>query len=350
MINQKVTMMGILDPRRYILFLISFSALLTSCGGDSEVKPIAQTEVTSSAEDFTSINEAIKESPNNPDLYLRRARLFKQNQQLKDAYSDVGRALKIDSLLPAAHHEMGLLYYMDGQMGEAKFAFEGALSLDSKYIPSMLQLAEIYLVLKNYNKSMTEINNVLKIDQQVGQAYFLKGLIYKEQKNMELAKSSFQTAIEMNPQNVEAFNLLGMIYAEEDDGLSMTYYNTVLDIDSAHKEALYNRAFFLQDQGYVQDALEAYDLLLKFHPGTAVAYYNKGYVYFGYLNDVAQAIDAFTEAIRFNPQFVKAYFNRAVALEEKGKKSDAINDYKKVVELDPDHDAALAALNRLGAK
>jgi tetratricopeptide (TPR) repeat protein len=344
--------MGILDPRKYILFLflISFSAFLTSCGGDGQVTPDEKKSGQSIAEGLTEINESIKSSPNDPELYLKRARLYKQKQQLGDAYSDVERALKIDSLLPSGHHEMGLLYYMDGQMGEAKFAFERALTIDSKYIPSMLQLAEIYLVLKNYDKSMTEINKVLRIDQQVGQAYFLKGLIYKEQKNMELAKSSFQTATEMDPQNVEAFNLLGMIYAEEDDGLSMTYYNTVLEIDSAHKEALYNRAFFLQDQGYVQDAIEAYDLLLKFHPGTAVAYYNKGYIYFGYLNDASQAIDAFTEAIRFNPQYTKAYFNRAVALEEKGKKSDAINDYKKVIELAPAHDAALAALNRLGAK
>jgi len=325
-------------------------AILYSC---SEVRV---DDVSSSSLKITevltedSFNKAILLSPNDPQLYLDRARFFRKNSKLKEAFADAERALKIDSLLPEAHQEKALVYYMSARLGEAKFEFEKAVAIDPDYIPAHLQLAEIYLVLKNYDRSMEEINIALRIDPQDDQGYFLKGLIYKEQGNMDLAKSSFQTASELNADNVEAFNFLGMIYAKEDDAVAMDYYNTALAIDSSHKEALYNRAFFIQDQGYPQDALEAYDLLLKFYPGTAVAYYNKGYIYYNYLADLEQASSAFSEAIRCNPSYYQAFYNRAVALEDIGRTTDAIKDYKAVIHLKSDHPQALAALNRLGAK
>ena len=339
--------MRILDLRFPVFFVILL--LLGACFNSSSHQPDNVVKEGSDSS-LDRINEALIENPNDPALYLDRAKLLRGQRNVRGAFEDVERALSIDSLLPEAHHEMGLLYYMDGQLGEAKFAFERAVALDASFTPSMLQLAEIYLVLRNYDRAMSEVNNALKIDQQIAQAYFLKGLIYKEQKNKDLAKSSFQTATELDPQNVEAFNLLGMLYAEEDDGLAMSYYNTVLDIDSAHKEALYNRAYFLQDQGHAEEAISAYDLLLKFHPGTAAAFYNKGFIYFGFLEDAPKAIDAFTEAIKSNPKYIQAYFNRAVALEEIGRKEAAIADYKNVIELEPGNAQSLAALNRLGAR
>jgi tetratricopeptide (TPR) repeat protein len=336
---------------RNLLLLTSGLLLIlamASCSTQQSKEPDKSAPQTDSTKDrLSELNEAIRSNPSDVELYLARAKEYRARLELKNAFEDAERALKLDSLLPEAHHEIGLLYYLDGQVGLAKFAFEKALLLDDQYIPSMLQLAEIYLVLKNYDRALSEINRALKVDEQTAQAYFLKGLIYRDQENAELAKSSFQTATELDPENVEAFNLLGMQYAEEGDSLAMSYYNTVLDIDSAHKEALYNRAFFLHESGKAQEALDAYDLLLRFYPATAVAWYNKGYVYYGYLNDARSSISAFSEAIELEPDYVQAYYNRAVAYEDTKDRISAIRDYEKVLTLDPENPQALSALNRL---
>ncbi|MDA0974101.1 MAG: tetratricopeptide repeat protein [Bacteroidetes bacterium] len=328
------------------LFLVLVNLGCTVKHGPSSSEDALQKD-TVQIDKLSALNEAIRSNPADPGLYLARAEELRARLELKDAFEDAERALKLDSLLPEAHHEIGLLYYLDGQIGLAKFAFEKALVLDDQYIPSMLQLAEIYLVLENYDRALNEVNRVLKVDEQTSQAYFLKGLIYRDQDNAELAKSSFQTATELDPEGVEAFNLLGMQYAEEGDTLAMSYYNTVLDIDSTHKEALYNRAYFLQEIGRADDAIEAYDLLLRFYPNTAVAWYNKGYIYFGYLGDAEASISSFSKAIDLEPGYAQAYFNRGVAYEENSERANAIRDYEKVLSLDPGSPQALTALNRL---
>lgn len=95
------------------------------------------------------------------------------------------------------------------------------------------------------------------------------------------------------------------------------------------------------------EALWAYDELLRHHPSSAVAFYNKGYIYLGLLSEPEQAVNAFTEAVRLNPEYYQAYNNRGVALEGLGKTDQADLDYRKALELSPNFQPAIEGLNRL---
>lgn len=328
-----------------LLFVLLFSLpFITSCDEERSQNSSAKPE---SDRTISSINEEILADPNNSDLYIDRSRRHVAIGDLNSAFNDVNRAIEIDSTNADHYFELGSLYYQIGKVGEAKYALERAMDLDPEHTDAKLEMAEVFFVLTNHDRAMSMINEALRVDDQIAKAYFLKGLIYKEQGNSSLSKSSFQTVTELDPENVEAFNLLGMIYAGERDSLALEYYNTALSIDSTSREVLYNRAFFLQEDLRAEAALQAYDDLLRHHPGTAVAHFNQGYVYMGLMSDPESGINSYTEAIRLNPSYFQAYTNRAVCLEEIGRREQAVADYNKALEIEPNFEPALKGLNRL---
>ncbi len=319
--------------------LILFGCSDTENGSLEHMDAVVKTE--------SSINEDILNEPNNPQLYIDRAHVHITSGDFTSAFNDVRRAIEIDSTEANHFYELGALYYKVGRVGEAKFSLERAIRLDAKHTRAMLEMAEVYFVLTNHDRAMRLINDALRIDNQLEKAYFLKGLIYKEQGNSTLSKSSLQTVTELDPENVEAYNLLGMICAEEGDSLALEYYDTALSIDSTSREVLYNRAYYFQDRINPEKALIAYDDLLRHHPGTAVAYYNQGYIYNGLMSNPEAGVNSFTEAIRLNPRYYQAYTSRGVCLEELGRRDQAISDFEAALDIEPNFDPAIKGLNRL---
>lgn len=59
------------------------------------------------------------------------------------------------------------------------------------------------------------------------------------------------------------------------------------------------------------------------------------------------AIDDCTKALEFNPTYVKALIRRAKLYEDKDKLDESLEDYKKILEIDPDYSEARQALVRL---
>lgn len=336
--------MSHLSRSGYIFCVLILLSSLWSCS----CNPKEQVDEESILEDsFYELNQKILNDPNDVELYMERALYHKKNVDYTSAFNDLDRVLSLDSTNSEYLTERGSLLYTVGRVGEAKFALERAISLDPQNTDAKIVMAEIYFILTNHTRSIRLINDALKIDDQLSKGYFLKGLIYKEQGNVSLTKSSLQTVTELDPDNVEAFNLLGMEYAAEGDALALQYYESALTVDSTNREVLYNRAYYYQDQIMAGEALWAYDELLRHHPSSAVAFYNKGYIYLGLLSEPEQAVNAFTEAVRLNPEYYQAYNNRGVALEGLGKTDQADLDYRKALELSPNFQPAIEGLNRL---
>jgi len=54
-----------------------------------------------------------------------------------------------------------------------------------------------------------------------------------------------------------------------------------------------------------------------------------------------------TEAIHCQPQFVSAHFNLALVLQKEGKRDEAANEFRATLRLDPEFEAARAALDHI---
>jgi tetratricopeptide (TPR) repeat protein len=73
--------------------------------------------------------------------------------------------------------------------------------------------------------------------------------------------------------------------------------------------------------------------------GTAQEYYNRGNIY-GKKGNLIQAISDYTKAIEINPNYTEAYYNRGNTYEKQGNLTQAISDYTKAIETNPKYAAA----------
>ena len=92
----------------------------------------------------------------------------------------------------------------------------------------------------------------------------------------------------------------------------------------------------LQQQGKLEEAIEAYTKALAIKPDYAEAYNNMGIV-LQEQERLEEAIEAFKKALSIKPDYAEAYYNMGNALQEKGKLEEAIKAYSKALSINPDY-------------
>ena len=97
------------------------------------------------------------------------------------------------------------------------------------------------------------------------------------------------------------------------------------------------------------DAIRYYSNVIELNPTgshfTFIAYSNRGHTY-GSQGNLEQAIEDYTRAIELEPNSPLAYSNRGVAYYEQGNLEQAIEDCTRAIELNPNNDQAY--INRGG--
>ena len=100
----------------------------------------------------------------------------------------------------------------------------------------------------------------------------------------------------------------------------------------------------LQEQGQLDEAIDAYDKALSLKPDYAEAYYNIG-VTFKEQGKLDKALEFFEKALSSRPDYAEAYNNMGNALQEQGKPEEAVESFEKALSLKPDY---AEAYNNMG--
>ena len=293
------------------------------------------------------LSDEIVESPNDPNLYIKRALIYKKKNLLDLGMKDVERAMAIDSTVSYFHSVMGDFYFAKGELRFARLEFEKAIQYDETNADALVKLGEVNFYLRRYEDALIYINDALREDDQLPQAYFLKGFIYKELGDTTLAKSSFQTATEVNPNHFEAYMELGNLYAYEKDPLAQDYFETAIQINPKSAEAYYNKGMYLQTTGKYDEALDVYRDMINSDKNNFLGYYNSGYIYLTEYLDYKTAQAYFDSVLMIKPAYVDALYNKGLCAEEMGKDGEAESIYRQVLDIDPQYDLAAKGLERV---
>jgi tetratricopeptide (TPR) repeat protein len=115
-------------------------------------------------------------------------------------------------------------------------------------------------------------------------------------------------------------------------------------------QALQDAARFLQDgRRYLEkkkydQAINAFEKAIKLDPQLGEGYFYLGLAY-GKDGKLDKEIEFYCQALEFNPPCLKkVYLNLASAYAEKKDYAQAINNYRRALELDPNYAPALASL------
>lgn len=339
---------------RNSLFIGLFFSLVYACQPGSSTKNqiesasdslLIRTEVA-----YRAINDKIRQNPDNAALYLERALISIQENDLSSGLKDLNRAIYIDSTKSDFYFHRADLYFKQRQTRAAREDLEKAVAIDPKSEKAYLKLAELELVLEKYAQAIKYCNEVLKINVFNPKAYLMKGMSYKYAGDSANAISSFQTAVEQDDQLYEGYIQLGALLAYKKDPIALEYYNNALRLQPTNLEAIYHKSMFLQELKQFDKAIEGYDLMLSIDSINRNAQYNKGYLYLVYAQDPTKALLCFEKVLKNHPNDVDALYNAGFCFEKKKNVSQASSHYAKALDIKPDYELAAKGLSRVGKK
>lgn len=311
-------------------------------------------------EAISASTEAIKLNPQNPLGYYHRGNEYSsmamyyyfqlkstgntdkdkqiglQNYEL--ANKDFEKAVTLKPDYAEAYAARAMNYYIFEKYDQAVNDWEKAISIDNDRWSYECRALYYHQVLQDDNKALADCNNAIVFHPNDPMAYITRGNCYEWMERYDKALADYLQAIKLDPNSVSGYESIGSLYQEINNyEKAIEYFNKCIQLEP--NEWLYynNRGDAYEENGKYDKALEDYDKVIQLAPEEEYGYYSKGWLYLQYLHNYNLAIENFNRVIAINPGDSLAYSNRGDAQYALGKLENALQSYRKVLELDPDN-------------
>lgn len=169
--------------------------------------------------------------------------------------------------------------------------------------------------------------------------YVDRGNSFLELKNWRQAKENYDKAIQLDPNNSDAYFGRGLAKGKLDDKVGeMKDYNKAIELNPEYSKAYHNRAILKSYLGDYSGSIQDFDFAIQLYPD------EETYLARGNVKEKSgksqQAIEDYNKAIELNPNFASAYLNRGISKNNLGNTLEAIKDYNRAIILDPKDEGA----------
>ena len=178
---------------------------------------------------------------------------------------------------------------------------------------------------------------------------YLGWIYYDRDKNIEKSLECFNKVIELSPDSGEGYRDIGDIFIKEKEfEKALAWYRDVITKFPDKPGFKMTYANLLRDTGQFEQAIGVYIKVIEDFPEEVWAYYELAIAYSSNEHPEA-AIQCINEAIRLNPQVVAYHTLAGQVFEQAGDPQQALDAYKKALELDPNNGWAKDAVQRLSS-
>ncbi|AAZ27903.1 tetratricopeptide repeat protein [Colwellia psychrerythraea] len=122
-----------------------------------------------------------------------------QAQQLANAQNNYIISQLVNNDTANSHQNLALFYAKQGQISKAEQLYKKALSINTKFVPAMVNLADLYRQTGKDSQATVLLFNAVKVMPENAMAQFALGLQQVRQKNMIVAIKHLQIAAGLSP-------------------------------------------------------------------------------------------------------------------------------------------------------
>ncbi|HIM12542.1 TPA: tetratricopeptide repeat protein [Candidatus Poribacteria bacterium] len=153
---------------------------------------------------------------------------------------------------------------------------------------------------------------------------------------LQQAERKCQQILRNSPQHADALHLLGVIaYQVGENNVATGLITQAIKIDSNQCVFFNSLGSALQEQGRLEESIQAYQQAIHIRPDYAEAYNNLGNA-LQEQGRLEESIQAYQKVLEIQPNHPEAYNNLGVVLKEQGRLEESIQAYQKVLEIQPD--------------
>lgn len=293
------------------LLILTIAALL-AIGAVGCHQKKAEEELTD-AEKLELLDLKIERSPEDADLYAKRARVLLNLNRPKEALYDIGKAVDLEPEVTEYRLLEADVYFANGDIKNSYGALGVAEHLAPKSMDVQLKMGEITYYSRDYDRALQHLSKVTEQDRNNRTALFMKGFVYKEKGDTAQAVALFRRVCDIYPDYEPAFEELGVLFASRQNPMALEYLTTAMRLEPTNTNVLYALAMYFQDLEQYDEAEKYYHQIIDINPYSADAWHNLGYLEMTVYGDFDRAIECFDKAIEANPRHEAALANRELA-------------------------------------
>ena len=151
------------------------------------------------------LDEAIKLSPNNPQLYLNRGFVKHVTRDYASALQDYNKAIEINPNFAFGYNNRGVLKVATGDIDGALADYEKAISLNPKYSDVYYNRGNLRYMLDDNKGALSDYDKAIELNPKDSEAYNNRGVVKKRMDFNVGALSDYSQAIALNPSDSIAY-------------------------------------------------------------------------------------------------------------------------------------------------
>ena len=167
------------------------------------------------------LERAIAIAPNLKRAHYNLARAYRESGNLEAATHAVTETLRLDSnyqrahelanLIKQAHYNRGITYLNDERYSEAITAFQNAITLDPDFTTAHYNLGLTYLKMETYSRAVDALQKTITLDRSYKAAHHTLALAYLGQQELGKAREAARDTLKLDVNYQPARSLLEAI-------------------------------------------------------------------------------------------------------------------------------------------
>ena len=261
----------------------------------------------------------------NANGYILLAEIYRKEGKLKESYEVLNKVRdKADSNEAISQYNVLLAKLSDEPLQEANSLMAAGLysqalsvleSSNQENLYVILAQARAYYFLKQKQKSLDYLNKAMTLYPANSDVFCAFGYIYLQENDLESANKYVNESLKINPDNQTAQSLLKMVNKSEAE----KYVNGIISSFEAQN--------YPETMNMINEAL-------KISPDYALLHYYKGLTYIAQ-NKYADSTASLYKCIELDKNNSTAYFYLGIAFDNLSEPQNALNNYKKFIQLLP---------------
>lgn len=200
----------ILYPIFYSLIILATTCILQSCQSDARnntrIPPVIKnTKAKLEKDALLSLTELINRNIDQNSNYFKRARIYFDKEQFKQALADINEAIEEQENVGEYFLLRGKINREIGEMDLALEDAERAEALQQNSPELYVLLADILQVKGKFREAGKYLNQAMQMAPYDGSAYYVKGMLEARQGDSLSSLTSLSYAMNVNPRLLRAY-------------------------------------------------------------------------------------------------------------------------------------------------
>lgn len=273
--------------------------------------------------------KARQQHPDWTGTWIATGKVHEQAGRLEDALAAYNKAWDIEHL-EDLRVAIGNLHIRLGHDKEASEWLRAGVTADTK--PEVVYNYAVSLMRgEKYLAAIPALRTVVRERPDMPQGWQALAQCLVATDKYSEAIEPYEQALQLQPDPKTAFLLGSVAQKAGDNEKAIAAYQQALALDPKYVKAQYNLALVLMDAKRYEEAVTAFDGLIKNEGPSYRAYYSQGLSYF-YLGQYDKALEDFESALDLE-KTVAVMNNIGMTLDKLGDKKEAIAWYQKAKDL-----------------